>query len=109
MIMNKFFISFLILFSSTCFSDVWIDKAKIITIKYQLTTLDLFCVDFERSTLKGGEKILITTFEIHSDICSGDPETRPKLFFIEFDNINNTIKTNAKSEVGQMEVVEYIE
>ncbi len=100
--MNKYLIFLLALYSSICFSDKWIDNAKNITTEHELTSIALSCIEFEKSTKHDGQLILITTFEIHSKTCLGDPETRPKLFFIEFDLRSKTIKSNALSDVGQM-------
>jgi hypothetical protein len=104
--MNKILIVFLLFFTNLCFSGDWIDKAKQITIKHELTSIGVSCIDFEKTTRDDGKIILITTFEIHSEACSGDPKTRPKLYFIEFNINENVIKSNAKSDVGQMEIIE---
>ncbi len=108
MIMNKLLVFIIALYSSITFSESWIDNAKVTITENNLTSIELSCIDFDESVMNDGKVILVTTFEIHSDTCPGDPKTRPKLFFIEFDLGDGTIKSNAKSEVGQMELIEKI-
>jgi hypothetical protein len=103
--MNKLLIIFTIFYSSITFADNWIDRAKNITTNQELTKTPLACLEFEKSIKDNGKRILVSTFEHHSGACKGDPKTRPKLFYIEFNTKTKSIRSNAKSNIGQLELI----
>lgn len=82
-----------------------IARAKQATLKYNLSVIKITCLDFEVAKEKFEEKPLVDAHEIHNKECGGDPQTSPRLFSIAFDDRTGEIWSDAKSLVGQMEII----
>ena len=80
-------------------------RAKQITIKYKLSMLSIDCIQFEENAEKYEGMPLIDARELHSKACGGDPATSPRLFSIGFDASKGEVWSDAKSLVGQMELI----
>jgi len=92
-------------------AENWIISAKNIIQEENLTDIKLSCIELEEDKDKeeDGKVILITAYELHSPDCKGDPDTSPRLFFIEFNLIESLILSDAKSPCKEMEVIKKIE
>jgi hypothetical protein len=87
----------------------FIQLARSITVDYQLTTLPLECLEFELLDELIEGKRTIDVRERHSKNCGGDPKTSVRIYSIAIDEATGRIWSDARSLLGQMEVLETIE
>lgn len=83
----------------------FIKLAKKATTDYQLTQLPLECLDFELQDKPFEGKFVIDARETHSKTCNGDPNTSPRLYSIAIDDTTGQLWSDAKSLLGQMELL----
>lgn len=86
-------------------TDNLVVRAKQATLKHGLSTINIACLDFKVSKEKFAGKPLVDAREIHNDECGGDPQTAPRIFSIAFDDQTGAVWSDARSLVGQMEMV----
>lgn len=80
-----------------------ISKAKKAIKDFNLTTTSISCLKFNLLDEKFDGKVMVDIREKHSDGCSGDPKTSPRLFSIGFEESTGQIWSDAKSLLGQLE------
>ncbi len=85
--------------------ESYIEKAKIITSKYKLTSIKPACLVFEKLPDAYEGKIMVDVRGIQGAKCGGDPNVSPRLFSIGFDKEDKSVWTDAKSSVGQLEKI----
>ena len=86
-------------------TDKLVTRAKRATVKYHLSVIKLTCLSFEVAPEKFEDKPTVDVREIHNKECGGDPQTSPRSFSVAFDERTGEIWSDAKSLVGQMEMV----
>ena len=82
-----------------------IERARDVTLKYKLTAIPLSCLDFKLAEETFGGMPLIVVRERHGGECGGDPDTSPRLYSVAFDESSGEIWSDARSLLGQMEVI----
>lgn len=60
-------------------SEEAVAVARRVTAAYQLSTVPLACLEFKPAQLYAGLGYEITIREVHSDACSGDKSTSPRV------------------------------
>ena len=83
----------------------FVTKEKNITKKFKLTKVKMSCLIFKKLDEKVANKVIVEVREKHNSECGGDPITSPRLFSIDFNESNDKVWTDAKSLLGQLELL----
>ena len=86
-------------------TDKLVTRAKQATAEYHLSAIKVTCLSFQVAQQKFEDKPMIDVREIHNKECGGDPQISPRIFSIAFDERTGEVWSDAKSLVGQMEIV----
>jgi hypothetical protein len=91
--------------SSHASEKKYVGIAKKVTKDYDLTGIPFACLDFELNKESFEGSPVVDVREIHSDDCQGDMNTAPRLFSIAIDESTGVVWSDAKSLLGQMELL----
>lgn len=82
-----------------------IDRAEQATRKFKLSELKPACMKFTVAAEAFQRFPTVDVHEAHNKECGGDAATSPRIFSVAFDYNTGSVWSDAKSSVGQMEVV----
>lgn len=90
---------------STPERDALIVRAEKAVREHKLSEVKLACMKFTAATEPFQRFPTVDIHEVHNKECGGDPTTSPRIFSVAFDDKTGAVWSDAKSLVGQMEVV----
>ena len=86
--------------------DALIARAENAVREYKLSEAKLTCMKFVVATEPFQRFPTVDVHEVHNQECGGDPATSPRIFSVAFDDKTGAVWSDAKSQVGQMEIAE---
>lgn len=85
--------------------DALIARAEKAVREYNLSEVKPACMKFIAATEPFQRLPTVDVHEVHTPECGGDPATSPRIFSVAFDDKAGAVWSDAKSPVGQMEVM----
>ncbi len=78
-------------------------KVRVAIFKNNLTSVKPECLSVELDEKESGVIWLFDAYEIHTEKCGGDPETKPRLFSVRIDLKSDKTWSDALSDDGDFE------
>lgn len=82
------------------------EKVRTVIFKNKLTSVKPECLSVELDEKESEVIWLFSAYEIHTEKCGGDPETKPRLFSVRIDIKTDKTWSDALSEDGEFETLQ---